>query len=298
MDSLEQIALIDLNSTYGLVVGMTLWGFDWLLTLHQEMDYVWYSKWTPGKVLYVSVRYNGFMTLVFYLYVVAGAYVTPLSCKVTLYIALILQVCVIGAASVILALRTWAIWNRTKAIAAILGIAWLSFVAASLTFSVMAIQNLTPSNLGLGLRGCSGTNTPASSEAAQRIYITLGSYEGLIFLMTCARGVPMRNTLPKLTRTLYRDAFVASICLLTLAIVNAVLARSNQPVYYLTYFISLALSSVLPARIILNIREATRDLDDWDMTSTMKTPMHTGFGRSTGFDRSEPGEADDEQDGA
>jgi len=254
------------QSTYGLSLGMTLWTYDWLLTIEQEIQYIWSSKWTPGKVLFLTVRYGGLLTIVIYLYDV-----TEQTCQVTLYWALCSQVCVVGAASTILALRTWAIWNRSRVVAVILLVAWLVQAGSSLRWLVMAIEDVTFANLGLGLRGCNATNTQSSSAAALRIYITLGSYEGLIFLMTVLRGTPYLYKGPKLAVTLYRDAFMASTCLLTLAICNSILSNSGLPSYYLTYFISLACSSVLPARIILNIRAATLELDAWDVTTAKPT---------------------------
>ncbi|EJT96786.1 hypothetical protein DACRYDRAFT_19092 [Dacryopinax primogenitus] len=273
MPSYEQVVQIDQQSTYGLAIGMTLWAYDWMLTLQQETQYVWYSKWTPGKILFLAVRYGGFSTLIVYLYVVAGADVTQSRCTFALYWALCNQVVAIGAASVILALRTYAVWNRNRIAAGVILAAWLAMVGCALRFLVMAIQGVTVDNLDLGLRGCSATNTSTSSTAALRMYITLGAYEGLIFAMTVARGVPLAHKLPKLTVTLYRDG---------LAVGNAVLTSEDYPTYYLTYFISLACSSVLPARIVLNIREATIDLDEWDVTTAKPVTVqaHVPFQRS------------------
>jgi len=276
MSSVEALAKIDQQLVYGLVLGITLWSYDWVLTIKQEIQYVWSTKWTPGKVLFLGVRYGGFVTIVVYLWTVDGPYQTPTSCKYTLYFAMTGQVGVIGSASIILALRTWAIWNRTPLSAALLLLGWVGFLASSLFWAVKAFQTINIDHLGLGLPGCSADNTTASSADAQWIYVTLASYEGLIVLMTIARGLPLRYKLPKLTETLYRDAFLASTCLLTLAICNLALAPSDNPMYYLTYLISLACSSVLPARIVLNLREATMDLDGWDMT-TAKPTEHISF---------------------
>jgi len=276
MDSVATIAQGDQHLVYGLVLGMTLWSYDWLLTIQQEVQHVWTTKWSPGKVLFLGVRYVGLVTIVVYLWTMAGPYETATSCKYTLYFSMTGQSCVIGSASIILALRTWAIWDRTRLCGAILLVGYTAFLSSSLYWAVKAFQTINIDHLGLGLVGCSSDNSPTSAVAAQNIYITLAGYEGLIVLMTIARGVPIAYKLPKLTKTLYRDAFLASTCLLTLAICNLVLSPSGNPMFYTTYGISLACASVVPARIILNLREATLDIDEWDMTIPKHTP-HISF---------------------
>lgn len=47
----------------------------------------------------------------------------------------------------------------------------------------------------------------------------------------------------------------------------ALLASNNSPYYYSLYNLERILCAILPARVILNIRESVLNLDSWDVTT-------------------------------
>ncbi|KZT57300.1 hypothetical protein CALCODRAFT_517522 [Calocera cornea HHB12733] len=47
---------------------VTLVCFDYLVTLPQEIALIWLTKWTPGKALFIVVRYVGLLAATTYAY--------------------------------------------------------------------------------------------------------------------------------------------------------------------------------------------------------------------------------------
>ncbi|KZP01231.1 hypothetical protein CALVIDRAFT_532847 [Calocera viscosa TUFC12733] len=264
---------------YGDCVAGTLTAYDYILTFKQERDLIWKAKWTPVKALFLFIRYSVILDMIECFYLDFGQQVTDRSCTVVTNL-LLANICVVClCAALVIALRTWAIWERGRICGAIIGVAWSAAVVLGVYFTVCIMQDVSAFGISdlAGLAGCGVMNTPGSLSAAMKSYIGLAIYEGLIFLMTVIRGIGYLYRPCSLTFVLYPDAFLASTSLLTLTIVVAVLSAMNSDFFHLPFLLSLTIYSIAPCRIILNLRESTSSLDRWDLSTTSTSQANSNI---------------------
>jgi len=271
---LDELGQVELAADYGICIAGTLFLYDYLLTFQQERALVWKAKWTYGKALFLFIRYMGFVVLAGFFVVEFEQPISQLSCSVLMFMCLTCSIVVILCAGLVLALRTWAIWDRSWICGIIVGVAWCSVTVLVVTFLVISNIYLEPDgNAALpSLAGCGAILPPLSAAAALKLFICLATYEGLIFVMTVIRGIGYFYNSAPLMLILYRDAFLASTCLLALTITDAILSSGDSTQFYLPFMISLALYFITPCRIILNLREATMYVDEWDLATTRHIP--------------------------
>jgi len=270
-DLLAEVGQVQLAADYGICVAGTLFIYDYVLTFHQERALVWTSKWSYGKALFLFIRYTGFLVLGAFFIV---EYTTPISqptCTGLIFLCLALNAAVTLCAGLVLALRTWALWNRNRICGAFIGVAWCSVTVLVLTFLVISNISLKPA-VGDGafpdVIGCGAIISPASAAADLKLVICLATYESVILIMTIFRGLRYLYNPAPLMLVLFRDAFLASICLLTLTVTDAIVSSMASPHFYIVWMISVAFYFITPCRIILNLREATRHVDGWDLATT------------------------------
>ncbi|KZP01218.1 hypothetical protein CALVIDRAFT_532835 [Calocera viscosa TUFC12733] len=259
-----------LGGQYGACIAATLLIYDWIFTFRDEWDLIWLAKWTPGKVIFIFIRYSGFIDMIGWFYLQFGHPITAKSCTVVLYLVLYTSgAMVFGGATLVLALRTWAIWNRSLLWGIVISVVLLAVSPLSLVFVTWITTNLLHDGYPgyPELVGCGITDTAASASAGGKLFVCLSAYEGLIFILTVVRGYSYINERTSLTFILYRDALLASTCFLTMNISLAVISYQNSPMFYLPFLLCSALYCVLPCRIILNLRKATTRLDGWDVTT-------------------------------
>ncbi|KZT50993.1 hypothetical protein CALCODRAFT_155132 [Calocera cornea HHB12733] len=258
-DLLVELWQVQLRSNFGLCVAATLFVYDYTLSLTQEIDLIWRSKWTPMKCLFLFIRYIGFIDVMGYFYVELGSSVTYTACKGVLYwllcsTAVVTYVC----STLVFGLRTWAIWNRSRPSAIIIGLAWMSTVVLVSVFTVFSMLGALPDEGAADfpgfIVGCGPAVSPAGASATLKLFIVVASYEGVVFLMTVLAGLKF-----------------------SLTITNGVLSSMNNSWFFVPFFIDIAIYLILPCRIVLNLRQATNSMNGWDVTN------HT-FGDSTDQD--------------
>ncbi|EJT96797.1 hypothetical protein DACRYDRAFT_25486 [Dacryopinax primogenitus] len=265
---LQQIGEILLGQDYGVCAAASLIFFDYFLTFPQEVRLVWASKWTPGKVLFLFIRYVGLTDAAVSIYVQFGTTVTPRSCLISMYWSLLSMFVTSVAASLVLALRTWAIWNKSKMCGAIVFTGWIVGTTCSAFYTIRSIIGSSPYSNIFGLPGCIDTTTAAAANDAVKVYAFGCAYEILIFLLTLARGLQqLSSNSPTLLLVLYRDAFIASVWTLAFSITDVALSATQNPNFYFWCLIGFAFSFIVPTRIILNLRASTMQIDQWDVTT-------------------------------
>ncbi|KAF5356657.1 hypothetical protein D9757_013210 [Collybiopsis confluens] len=137
--------------TYVTVSFLTLLFYDWIICFNQEekITRIWMSRWSLIKVLYLIVRYAPFAALIIAVYG-AGARTERLAvvCSLmsmnigikcpdrphyrlflTISILPVFSGAVIGFADLILMLRTYSIYNKSRRILAILALSWIAVAA-------------------------------------------------------------------------------------------------------------------------------------------------------------------------
>ncbi|KAF4602534.1 hypothetical protein EYR40_005746 [Pleurotus pulmonarius] len=172
------------------VSSASLLTYDFLLTFADEIRYVWGSKWSVGKVLYLLARYPLLFNLIIQLH--------------HMYLFAVL------AAEAILVLRVWALWQRSRWIAVTLAAMTVAGLAIGLTavFKLEGGQFFVPRGtiVSLSYPDCIGVADSNNSTLAS--YVVLMVYEFGIFLLMVINGIKGHLRVPtsSMMYIFYKDA--------------------------------------------------------------------------------------------
>ncbi|EJT96771.1 hypothetical protein DACRYDRAFT_112395 [Dacryopinax primogenitus] len=256
---LEYAAAIN-DIRLGSCVALALLSYDYVLTFRQEVLYVWFAPFNFGKFIFLVIRYLPWLDHCAILLEVTLPYPIANLCRIASYWHY--TCCVLGAllADGVIGLRTWAIWGRTRVAAAFVLLSWIGMAVAGIYyFSLYQTGGITYEPLPPATPQIFGCHfTVGGSDASFKMYLALGSYQVVIFLATVIRGSHhLRNHPAHVMSIMYRDAFLASTCLFIIVASNMILALTDSSWQYGLIVIYRAFLAVLPARIILNMREAS-----------------------------------------
>lgn len=277
MNSAAFVAVLEYEnpSARATVASLAFLTYDYVLSFPNEVQYVWHTKWTPGKVLYLLARYLPFVYYPMLVYFWATPLATDSICTFSLvYWEWMAQIQVL-LFQLVIGLRTWVLWERRRSLAVVLVLAWLCLVVVTTVYLARAAQDNPGTYVkwpaGLEIPGCTSDSSSQAGFTAT-VYVARGTYEVLLFVLTLLRGIVhwRYNSAARLCTVMYRDAFVVSIS--SAALISSAIAllymEETQWAYALNFPFSAA-CSVFPSRIILNIREAALSLDDWDIPTQM-----------------------------
>jgi len=228
---------------------------DYFTMLRQEIELIWFSKWTYTKVAFLVIRYTAIVGAIFILYFEL-AYVLPEVCKVLLPLTIFLLASLTCLAEAIFALRTWAIWQRHRAVGIILGIltvvnAVTQFVAL-IVFTISLKYGVLNPELYPVITGCDVT---VLSMRALIIYpLVFSAVEAVVLTLMVISAVRSyrRGNKSKLSMIIHRDSILFYVFTLGVPLFYLL---PIQGLYQWTPM-ALALYSTLAVRMILNMRRA------------------------------------------
>ncbi|KZT57320.1 hypothetical protein CALCODRAFT_286513 [Calocera cornea HHB12733] len=266
-----------------IVSALALVTYDYFLTVDQERKYVWNTKWTPGTVLFLVIRYLPFIDLPLIIYDQSNLGASQAVCTAILWWYQFSCIVAIALTDSVIALRTWAIWGRSLTCGVLLILLFLGATASSVYYQVVALkeEQYFPTPPGFDLPGCIFFSVDATSLT--NMYTIYAVYESLIFAATLVRGVGhLRHSPAKLMSILYRDAFLSSSCLFVIAILNIVMLKVSPPWSYGLTSLYRAMNAILPERIIINLRETTMgiNINGWDVMTDTSVGSHNPSRRS------------------
>jgi len=194
--------------------------YDYLLTVEQELQYVWSARWSSGKLLFILVRYIVFIDIPLFTWDYFASVQPSTICRVPFDIAMGFEALGVLSAWLVVGLRTWAIWNKNRVCGVVIILAFSAALGLGLYDVILfaTYQSRTETTL-LSLQQASGcgmaTLLTAGGEARLlfEFYVVSAMYEGVILFATLLRGVYhwRRSNRSSLIATLYRDALLASV---------------------------------------------------------------------------------------
>ncbi|KAJ3936457.1 MAG: hypothetical protein NXY57DRAFT_200110 [Lentinula lateritia] len=110
---------------YSKVAMLMLLTYDYLLSLAQEVAYVWYSKWGIVDVLYLFSRYSPFIDTILAVEERLNSGNSIASCNRTTTFNTIFAGCGVGISDLILILRTFVMYQNSRKVLAILVLSWV-----------------------------------------------------------------------------------------------------------------------------------------------------------------------------
>jgi len=239
---------------------------------------IWFQRWSVGKVLYILTRYWGLLDGILLLWYDFYARLTPDSCRIV-YIAASCSVNFgIIMCSVVLILRTYAIWGKN--IYVLIYLASFQFVSVLVIIFALRQSAKSTTFMPLGLPTIVACVPKMANDKVLVIFCFHMGFELNVLCLSLFKWIPQwrEGSSTLLIRTLYRDGIIYFAVLFSISLANAILVIKlfNSPYYYILMEPQRALHSILTSRLIINVREAAmtgRGPYDW-LTSTASESLN------------------------
>ncbi|EJD44315.1 hypothetical protein AURDEDRAFT_166697 [Auricularia subglabra TFB-10046 SS5] len=266
------ISLQDMHNVYTYKL------YDFLLTIADEIEYVWSSRPTLADWLFYATKYSAVPEICLQLLFCFGGLDSSTKCRVVGgYICFSLSVGMLLSQGIV-ALRTWALWNGSRAIQLSCGIVGL---AACAVCSYLTLEWILRTRFAAipQLRGCT------FSAPYRKVYIAWVAFsvvDVVLLALTVIKGREhYRPGSPRLASMLYRDgervplhelekttshvphtAFAFFSFTLVLSIANVLVAAfATERFQGLVIGFQRILYLNLACRVIINLRAAARRQD-------------------------------------
>jgi len=259
---------------YMFISASAVYIYDYFLTLHLEIKLIWRARWSYTTILYFLIRYTALLSIILVLYNQLVPDLSANRCQKTFTVSAYLLVCQISIAEAVLAIRTWAIWNRNKIIGIALAARIPSMLVVELVFVNRFLHSLQHADPPYpGFRGC--FNTRAQRSLWQNYtMLTVAEAALLILMIISAFRSYRRGNNNELSYIIHRDGILSYVFLFCITVVNLVITIV-LPIDMMILLTPLedVLYSVLTTRIVLNIRL-------FGSRGLQPAELHTGFDES------------------
>jgi len=120
-DLQSAVELLRTNDYVSLII-LTAILYDYVLMFSREVDYIWHKPWSWVSTMYVLVRYCGLSWAIFGGYLSGSSFVPgQLKLCTALFLVAVWDILIfLAAADLVMILRVYAMWNRSKRILYIL----------------------------------------------------------------------------------------------------------------------------------------------------------------------------------
>ncbi|KAJ6465499.1 hypothetical protein C8R47DRAFT_1224367 [Mycena vitilis] len=269
------LLVADLLPCYVVLAALTWILHDYVVTLEDEIEHIWPQRRNFGKLLFLWMRYYSIALLLFdtiQIHVFAGV---GFNTSIDLCVAMDTAIRILGAISlwsveIVMQLRIYALYGRSKRIAAfnlalflgsIAGFMWILIFTHARRAAVIA------SDLDLSLPGCPVVH--AGIEWAQWVPAT--AFEGILFAFAVFKagestfGALRRDTKLPLHSLLLRDNMAWFIGITCVLLFNNLMVVAVSHIPWFSYGPFHAAVGILTTRMLLNLRKATtldRELED------------------------------------
>ncbi|KAJ7050666.1 hypothetical protein C8F01DRAFT_1177751 [Mycena amicta] len=198
--------------------------YDTLLQLNEEYLHIWRSRWSVIKTLYLWTRYGTFIGAAGPLIHALRKGTTGVCDELTMFTT-VFSLFGIAITQMILMIRTYTLYERSKGLLAFFGLIWFTIIALTLVFGVRWARSFTTPNALLVAEDASNAcyfSTPHTISAGLFEYWALLLVETTIFLLTvwkvCRNFSDKRGLLP----SLYRDGVWFYLAILPFTITSIV----------------------------------------------------------------------------
>ncbi|OCB89035.1 hypothetical protein A7U60_g3843 [Sanghuangporus baumii] len=242
-------------SAYVDTASFTILVYDYILTFEDERTLIWPGQWTVTKVLFLFTRYLPFIDLSIPVIRHASKDLSPKACELSYQSSIWLINVGFLTAELILLIRTWAIWERSRLITVILGIwATLNLVAE---FVVMGffMTALGFTSQPHGLPDCLLTS---GNLLIRSVWIILMVYEAGIIVLLAIKGSQLRRDLGSsaLYRALFRNGTIFCVYVFALSVANVIIISAlPHRLASLLASIESVTHAILAQRLLLTLRK-------------------------------------------
>ncbi|KAF9265133.1 hypothetical protein L218DRAFT_957821 [Marasmius fiardii PR-910] len=247
--------------------------FDYVLTFFEEVEFLWLSKrLTLSSTAFAIARYAAMTSVIITL-------LPHISLRID-GINTILRLVAVVASEFIVAVRTWAIWGRSRKILyALIGFSLSAVIPAAVIVASSVKTNhveavISPASIDY----CSVMIGDIKNGYVVPYVLTI-IYETVTLSLSLVRVIGWRQTIPKNVRaplidTLWRDGVLYFSFMLVLGFVNIGIVTTSEAVQLRKGGANLqaVLHSMLSTRIVLHLADSS---DPRDITSPGCSIYHT-----------------------
>ncbi|KAG2123070.1 hypothetical protein DEU56DRAFT_65087 [Suillus clintonianus] len=136
------------------------WTYDYACSLHEEWTFLFWSRWTKVKGLYIITRHLPFVFLATELYKYFNPNENSDKCQMLIMIYSCFSMISVGCSELFFVLRTYALWNNNRTILVAMLSTSLAVAVAStvIGFITVGTSQVTTSAIP-GIPGCYRTST-------------------------------------------------------------------------------------------------------------------------------------------
>jgi len=237
--------------------------YDWIISLNREVSRIWRSKWTLVKVLYLYTRYSPLVSLS-----ISMEERLSSTCNLMTFTTIFAGFG-IGMADLILILRTYSIYNKSRKILAFFGLSFIIITAVSFWAISHSTDFFSDQEKSLNTSSsCLLANERSSFGLI--CYIALLSGESVITLLTVWKTFDSYRQsgfhLSQVASMIYCEGLFYYFMILPLTIANVtVILAAPEGLLSLLDSPLTAMHSILCCKLVLHVREVSEyDTDEND----------------------------------
>jgi len=234
---------------------LTLSIYDTLLQINDEYRLVWKSRWTLIKCLYMWTRYSTFVSIVI-------SFVNLSECNKIATFTTAFSGSIIGVTELILMVRTYTLYERSKKLLAFFFVLWFSIAGVAIWAVTKWISAPTFASLDAGTASCWLSNSSGVGIGLVCYACLLVGETAIVFLTLLKVVRKFHNDKTALLNSLYSDGvlFYLAIWPVTIATV-ALLFWAPPGLNHLPDAPVLVMHSVLSCRLITHARAIAEEED-------------------------------------
>ncbi|KAG2124601.1 hypothetical protein DEU56DRAFT_593232 [Suillus clintonianus] len=253
--------------TYIFTSAATFWTYDYVCSLRQELAFLFQSRWTKVKGLYIVTRYAPFLLLIEHLYLNYIPNENPNKCLILINISKCFTLMLMLCSECFFILRTCALWNNNKIVATATATACFAVIVTSA--SIFFVPTTSATYETIPIPGITGCYQPSSSLETFVPFILLFVLElGLISLTLICAIQSWRTTNNRLYVVLLKHSIFYYACGLLFSGVNVLMGLLLYDAYSIMFEdFQIFILAILATRMHLHLWHVSRNLHDPDIQS-------------------------------
>ncbi|KAF9060524.1 hypothetical protein BDP27DRAFT_417740 [Rhodocollybia butyracea] len=256
---------------YTQVAMLTLLTYDYILSLGQEVAYIWVSNWGLVKVLYFLLRYSPFIDTILAIEEKLNPHVTSASCRRTMTFNTLFADFGIGTSHLILIIRTYALYQQSRKIFTILMIPWTIAFVLNVIAAIKWSSNTLAFSESITLVGGSSCFPIGQNKTGLITDISLLVGETVLVAFTlrqCFRESHsyLQNGFFRATQsvvvTFYLDGVLFYMCILPITVGNTLVTVYAPAQLQILETPLRVIHAILCCKLIIHVREIANPPDD------------------------------------
>ncbi|KAJ3972349.1 hypothetical protein EV361DRAFT_149641 [Lentinula raphanica] len=223
--------------------------YDWFTSLTQEVTHIWHSRWGVIKLLYLWTRYVPFIVMIIAAQEnISGAFTT------------VSAGLIIGISDLILLLRTYSIFNKSRKVLAVIFLSWIALSAIGI-WGVFSFQSQSFPN-----DSTSSCFVPQRSQPTLIAFFALLGGESVTSLLTAWKTLEIyrKSHFGQALSTIYHEGLFYYFMILPTEIAIIIVFLSSPPGFQSLMDSPLTvLHSILCCKLVLHVRQAHAKRGSW-----------------------------------